>query len=312
MLIHSCSLQVSMASVEGQFGRGRAAARRKQGSKSGRKLLVLTKAIKAGRQASRLSALLRGLVPLKVHITPMLGPDGRVGCPGGVICFEARWRSPFLTPRLCPLHAGDCGISLHTQVCQAAMAVLIGMDKGACMLPEFRIRIEKRDAQGRFASGPTHSIDLLVVFSSGQVVAFEFDGASHDNRKEQDRDYEKECMLQLVDVPCCRVRMVQCSSKQRCSALQQVHSFAMKFVYDLASEQHTRNALGSNSLASLSVPPGKCFAANSLSACLSDFRSFSIHASSLPYLCCMIHTFIVSDRRSTQCSRPLCTFRTEH
>lgn len=169
----------------------------------------------------------RCLLPDRVKVKALKGPGGQSECFRGHMCFTAKWR-PRCVEQCC-LHA-VAACTAHDRIrCEVGAAVLHA-DADACLFPEFRIRVDKRDSQGRFASGPTHSIDLLVVLGNGALLAFEIDGASHDRVETQARDCVKFCFLQSRDVLCHRVDVRKCDMPSTLST-------ELQLVYDTVTER---------------------------------------------------------------------------
>lgn len=170
---------------------------------------MLTPAMKAERQVEWLSSCLYGLVPKRVQVRPFLGPHNKVGCSRGVCCFDTKWKHG--APRPCPLHGADRVDTVHDHMRRRFVQCLHEIDARSCFLPEYRIQVGKRDSHGRFASGHSHSVDLVVVLGGGTVIAFEFDGKSHGRIEEVDRDVSKWIRLCSRGVKLVRVNVIQCA-----------------------------------------------------------------------------------------------------
>ena len=185
-----------------------------------KKLKILTREDKALRKASSLQKVLKRLLPSRVKVRPLPSLGGQLGCCVGHMCFTTKWRHGAVQP--CCMHAPSAE-SFHECIRRRVGEHVLHVDPAASLFPEVKIRVCKRDARGRFAAGPTHSCDLLVVLRSGSVIVFEVDGTSHGRVEAQRRDALKDMWLRSRGVKCVRVGMMQCATHGGlCAEMQRV------------------------------------------------------------------------------------------
>ena len=184
--------------------------------------MILTKDEKICRKAASLQKALSCLLPDRVQVRPVASLGGQGSCCADHQCFTTKWRRGAV--QQCCMHIAAAGRSLHDKVRCHVAACVLHADPAASFFPECRIRVCKRDARGRFAAGPTHRCDLLVVLGGGSVIVFEVDDSSHSRGDAQRRDVVKDDWLDSRGVKCVRIPVKQCATKSgRCTQMQRVY-----------------------------------------------------------------------------------------
>lgn len=172
-----------------------------------------------------LTALLAELMPGNAVVMECVPPPGQHGCDHRN-CYCSCWQ-PNAPRRGCLYHGTRSRTTLHDTVGRAAVGLVYSVDPDAFILPEFSILDDSgRSVRGRFAI-VRYVVDLLVVTSTGRVIAFEFNGKSHDAKKQRKRDKCKAQKLVNCQVERCTVS-IRCENDEGdpeivARALQHIH-----------------------------------------------------------------------------------------
>lgn len=139
-------------------------------------------------------------------ISLKLGVDSHGACCG---CANAKWVSRSSTER-CHIHCPRSDSPHRAAVRCMVWALHQHEHSWLCVcVPEFLLASYEGKARnkdtGRFEKTWDLSVDLLVITPQGDMVAVEFDGASHRGQKQADYDRFKERVLQDRGVPLLRV-----------------------------------------------------------------------------------------------------------
>lgn len=153
-----------------------------------------------------LTHVLAELMPENAVVKECMPPPGQDFCVDNRVCYCSCWQ-PTAPRRGCIYHGPKRRMNLHDNVGRAAVSLVYGEDPAAFVLPEFSILDDSgRSVRGRFAS-VRYVVDLLVVTSSGRIIAFEFNGKSHDAKVQRRRDRRKAWKLANCQVERCRVNI---------------------------------------------------------------------------------------------------------
>jgi len=106
--------------------------------------------------------------------------------------------------RTCSYHGATRKDRAHDELGRRVIGAVLLIDPSATMLPEFSFHIRVRTEKGTYVCR-RYTLDLLVVLGTGQLIAFEIDGSSHDTVSQRRRDEIKGKWLEKHHIKICRL-----------------------------------------------------------------------------------------------------------